>query len=994
MTNDNTTREKANAVFFAAIMVVSMVAVGFAAAPAAALENSPGVSFSDTNADDYQVSVDVTDGGEDGVLVVTYEDSDGDNVIAGLNTAADTGDGTSTVTVDIEDTGGLPGDHTAHLIASGDLSGSYEAGDTVSDDTLDAVAADTTSSLSYSADDDTTVDFEVDGETQGIYYQGQDITATGLEADTDYVLRSVDEFADDGGITSSSFESEYTSSGGGTIDIDSANLESGDYFLRGGNLDENRDNSFELTVQEFSAEWEEDSYDNGETEAELTTESQRNSYNVIISGDGLDYDDLEALFAGDNSPVGDAEIDDNEEDDEIIVEGFRDDQIIANFSNAELDSGDYQFDLEVQDTEATDTASVTVQEEDVEANFNESITTAAAGDVVEVSLELEDTSETYIGLGGSNVGFFDVVRVEDDDDDDEVTFQVNTRVLGTNQAGDAYSSSNDIVERNPDDATYQDEDGDTLDTNTLENFRDSGDGLDLSGDLIRPAQAGEYDMVASSDGTFAVDEDNELTVENELDIATLDLVEPTINGVTVHTATAGDTDEADNVEALLEDVTPSETVAFEDRMVLQVQADGVEGFVAQNSDADLDSLNEGVEGSAFQTLLDNPDEGVNFEVEATSATANQEAASLDFSETTVYFADGQFFVVVDTSDQDAAFDGSVSDGDDFDVTYEYVTNDDDRYKFENAGGEFDDGAVNDAFPYFDADSDASAEASFTLEDRDASFDNTNAEGDVEVVNSEEATVTGTTNVAPGTDVSVRIRSASGVSPGFILTADDVTVSEDGTFEATIDTTEGEVGNEATINFRVGSSNIVSEDAVLVDQTQDPANFAVSELSPQDVTATVGDTLTVSATVENTGGQEATQTVEFRVGGDAVASQDVTLGAGNSTTVEFADIDTSGLDAGDYEHGVFTDDDEQTATLTLEAADTGDDGGDDTGGDDTGGDDTGGDDTGGDDTGGDDTGGDDGTDDGGSTDGSTPGFGAVVALVALIAAALLATRRND
>ncbi|MDB2294236.1 PGF-CTERM sorting domain-containing protein, partial [Halorubrum ezzemoulense] len=38
--------------------------------------------------------------------------------------------------------------------------------------------------------------------------------------------------------------------------------------------------------------------------------------------------------------------------------------------------------------------------------------------------------------------------------------------------------------------------------------------------------------------------------------------------------------------------------------------------------------------------------------------------------------------------------------------------------------------------------------------------------------------------------------------------------------------------------------------------------------------------------------------------------------------------------------------------------------------------------------------DNGSSDGGSTDGSTPGFGALVALVALIAAALLATRRNN
>ena len=40
MTNDNTTRKKANAVFFAAVMVISMVAAGFAVAPAAAVTDS------------------------------------------------------------------------------------------------------------------------------------------------------------------------------------------------------------------------------------------------------------------------------------------------------------------------------------------------------------------------------------------------------------------------------------------------------------------------------------------------------------------------------------------------------------------------------------------------------------------------------------------------------------------------------------------------------------------------------------------------------------------------------------------------------------------------------------------------------------------------------------------------------------------------------------------------------------------------------------------
>ncbi|WP_435099822.1 PGF-CTERM sorting domain-containing protein, partial [Halorubrum sp. N11] len=89
-----------------------------------------------------------------------------------------------------------------------------------------------------------------------------------------------------------------------------------------------------------------------------------------------------------------------------------------------------------------------------------------------------------------------------------------------------------------------------------------------------------------------------------------------------------------------------------------------------------------------------------------------------------------------------------------------------------------------------------------------------------------------------------------------------------------------------------------------------------------------------------------------------------------------------LDAGDYTHGVATEDGEATGTLTIEAAE---DGGSEDGGADDGGADDGGSDDGGADDG--------GADDGGSEDG-TPGFGALVALVALIAAALLATRRND
>ncbi len=96
-----------------------------------------------------------------------------------------------------------------------------------------------------------------------------------------------------------------------------------------------------------------------------------------------------------------------------------------------------------------------------------------------------------------------------------------------------------------------------------------------------------------------------------------------------------------------------------------------------------------------------------------------------------------------------------------------------------------------------------------------------------------------------------------------------------------------------------------------------AEFTVSDLDPMDVSVPQGTVIDVSATIENVGEEEGTQTVEFRVDGDPLAEQEVTLGAGDSEPVTFGDIDTSPLEPGEYEHGVFTDDDSQTATLTIE-----------------------------------------------------------------------------
>jgi len=180
---------------------------------------------------------------------------------------------------------------------------------------------------------------------------------------------------------------------------------------------------------------------------------------------------------------------------------------------------------------------------------------------------------------------------------------------------------------------------------------------------------------------------------------------------------------------------------------------------------------------------------------------------------------------------------------------------------------------------------------------------------------EDATISGTTSVADNTVMNIRVTSPDADQP--LFRTQDVVV-EDGEFEATFDFSDFDEGTNITAVIP-GQGFDNPDNAETAGQLIDPeAPFLeVSNLNPQDVSVEQGAVIDVSATVTNTGGQEASQTVEFRVGGDALAEQDVTLAPGESTTVEFTGIDTSPLD-GEFTHGIYTDNDQQEATLTVNA----------------------------------------------------------------------------
>ena len=127
--------------------------------------------------------------------------------------------------------------------------------------------------------------------------------------------------------------------------------------------------------------------------------------------------------------------------------------------------------------------------------------------------------------------------------------------------------------------------------------------------------------------------------------------------------------------------------------------------------------------------------------------------------------------------------GPVTGGDD-DTTLETnltVVNDD-KCDFEFTNSEPDDDETEESLITFDANE-----------------PEINVDEPFNVSQAEAQTVTGDTNIAAGTELSLRVRSQSGTSPSFLKTASPV-VNSDGTYSATFDFSEQNIGDEYDIEL--------------------------------------------------------------------------------------------------------------------------------------------------------------------------------------------------
>jgi len=146
-----------------------------------------------------------------------------------------------------------------------------------------------------------------------------------------------------------------------------------------------------------------------------------------------------------------------------------------------------------------------------------------------------------------------------------------------------------------------------------------------------------------------------------------------------------------------------------------------------------------------------------------------------------------------------------------------------------------------------------------------------------------------TNLQPGESFTISVPvSNMGVTPAM----DNLTLLVDGTVAQGKFVTLA-AGGSQTVTFTLSITaegthtlGIGGKSTQVTVSTVPPASFSLSNLMINPTSVTVGGTVTVSATVKNTGGTAGSCTASLKVNGQQVDQKEVTLNPDQSTTVTF------------------------------------------------------------------------------------------------------------
>jgi PGF-CTERM protein len=645
-------------------------------------------------------------------------------------------------------------------------------------------------------------------------------------------------------------------------------FEDGNVTARGVAVD---DADFSLTDQTFSAAFGETRVDNEDTDVfrDLELSSNRGRYTVEISADGLDEDELRDVFDefSDGSTAGDRFVRTYTDDgtDYVVMRAGTDTDLRADFRD--VDPGIYTFHVEVSDTDIDAEASILVGDREADRRFGQSVYRAAAGDTVDVTLELDSTDSGYVFVGSREANVFERVAVEDDNDDGRVTVTVNTFLLGRDAANvsgytetdellDAtYQSDADVVtqELRPRAAIDHNDDGDTSDAtedpSVVPTYQglveipaqnaDSDFDVTFTG-LADPAAPDEYSLVVSESADVRIDDDGEAEVVGEQDTAILSLSNGELASVDTLTAPEGDSD------GVLERATRTDTVAQGDTLLVRLDASGLSGLL-ERTDDDYDS-------AGFQN-----NSGLYVVVRERDDDLNREPAVLDLDSNDVSVVetpdDDAYYLVFEDTDAPDTLRGSVEPGR---YVVEFVQTGPNADVLEDdLSGYYDVPASELTTSGYLADEEVrTVSAEFTMEERGATFRGLTDAGVLEVPRSPETTVSAATNLAPGTEVTVRLTGENA------LYSRTVEVSPARRVSATFDVRDTSAGEAMTAQVRLDGDALTTVDAVVVAETA-TARTPTATATATEPTPTPTPTETPAATPEPTEPSTSVQTATSR-----------------------------------------------------------------------------------------------------------------------------------
>ncbi|WP_081655625.1 BGTF surface domain-containing protein [Halopiger goleimassiliensis] len=938
--NDNTSyREKGRAVFLAAIMIVSVVAMSaaFTGAVAAQEDTFDVTDASITagertvveadsqtqdievefhigqNIDSEEIAIDISD-------LDDVTDIDGDNVSVTVDTSS-TGISATGASLQASDEelviSGIAGEHT---------DGASE-GETI------------TIQVTYNIDGD----FEVDLGPETVQYttNGESVSFNAL-SEQDIVFDSSDTTSDWAATTPSDitagntydedtvwegvYVTTYTERVEDTVNIYEADEDDSNNYRLGDRVDRTG------TTPGVATNYDTSNLEGGE------------EYIIELEGDTDDTYvaiELEELSLG--AEAADTNVTTNNDIDvDVTSEDLTGSTVYGTvYTDSDLDDEADDFDTQTEELDANGDASFTWDLSEgnegsywVEVEHEPSDVTAST-DEIEVN-EAPDTEVEFRDNVRENIGNNASIVVEIEDHDGSVVVQVG------DQDEENYAAFLEVTDEDDSGNVTIVHDTTAADKNAYSVVGDDElEVLNTPGVTNPPLEAGSYTLNVGLTGNSTAIDDRQDSAQYNLQ----DREELADDQISTHVAPVADSLSSSSD---LEDtkVTADDTVAFLEEQAMDnlvVQLDNPHIYALLDEGDDEDAL----ETNGFNLTIEEVNPGPNVQPSVWATDDGHENGGTKISVDTLVAnqTEGQAVFALDNDD----LADELEEGEEY---YLNVTLDNHITDYaENASTTFE-----------------TEEAELELdEDENANLANSSAED-----------VVGETNIAPGSELTIFAES-----DGYFFDDNETTVAEDGSFVGTFDFSEEPADIDVELSVEESQNNFgvsAEGDAVLYAADQpEPHSISLDATAPDSVE--VGEDATLSVDVENVGEQTSPE-FEFTAtyDGDELASQSFDLEGGESESFEY-ELDTSA--AGSFDWSVTADgedvDASESGTLTVEEEEPSDE--------------EPSDEDPSDEEPSDEEPSDEDEDDDDEEDG-VPGFGFAVALFALIAAAMLALRQQE